>query len=160
MNNNETFGQKYQKIQQQESGHAQVSEVRQGLVNEKDWDENMYDLIIKTRKIIPKDKFYIDVCQKREGIEAINKTIRNIFESKYSCPTPRPGHVVYRVEPNSMNATQLWVIPDLDTCIYLKKNANITNPKERQLVQWVCDLADGTLDKRAAKENGEIIVQS
>lgn len=153
-----TFGQQYLDIQKEETGYAHVSEVRKGLVNQNDWDTNMEEVIIATRKQVPYDKFYIDVRQKREQLA--NKTIRNYFISRLSCPTPSPGHIVFRVEKGTTHATQLWVLPDLDTCIFLRKNANLIDEKERQLLQWVFDFHEGKLDRLASIENGEPIIQS
>lgn len=149
-----TFGQLYIEEQKKDSGYASVKEIREGL--SKDWDINMFQLIEKTRSILKTEKFYVCVTQKREAIAS--KTIRNYFESKYACPTPNFGQVVYRIPEHTHDWRLLWVLPDKESCDYLKKNASLLPSQERELLHYVIDFSEGKLDKLALIENGELLM--
>lgn len=149
----ETFGQQYLKGLTAESGYAPAKDIRDGILSE--WDQNILEVVQKTRQIIPTRHFYICVTTKREIL--LKNTIRNYFETKYDCPTPQFEQVVYKVHKNTTDLSLLWVIPNKEACIYLKHNALQVAPEEKEILQWVLDFSIGKLDQLAQKENGEII---
>lgn len=159
MNSNEkptqtkTFGQQYVEGIQKDSGKAPAQDIREGLLNE--WDQNVMELVQKTRLIEPTRHFYVCVTTKREYL--VKNTIRNYFESKYDCPTPQYEQVVYKIHKDGTNISLMWVIPNKEACIYLKQNALLIPAQERELLQYVLDFSVGKLDQIAQKENGEII---
>jgi hypothetical protein len=148
-----TFGEQYLEGIKKDSGKAPVKEIRDGLLSE--WDQNMFELIAKTRAVIPNKKFYIKVTTKREQL--VRNTLRNYFESCYACPTPQFEQVVYRVEANGTDVSLLWTIPNKEACIYLKRNKDVLPESEHELLNWVLDFDRGKLDQYAQKENGEIV---
>ena len=146
-----TFGQQYLEGIQKDSGKAPVQDIRDGILT--DWDKNVLEVIQKTRKIEPTRHFYVCVTTKREYL--LKNTIRNYFESKYDCPTPQFEQVVYKIHQNSDQPMLMWVLPNKDACIYLKNNALLVSPDERQLLEWVLAFDKGKLDQLAQIENGE-----
>lgn len=148
-----TFGQQYLEGIKAESGMAPAKDIRTGILSE--WDQNIFELIEKTRKVEPSRHFYVCVTTKRELLA--KNTIRNYFESKYACPTPQFEQVVYKVHKDSNDPRLLWVIPNQDACIYLKNNAAHVDPAEYELLQYVLDFSVGKLDQKAQIENGEIV---
>jgi hypothetical protein len=148
-----TFGEQYLEGIAKDSGHAPVSEIRDGLLSE--WDKNVLEVVQKTRAIEPTRHFYICVTTKREYL--VQNTIRNYFESKYDCPTPSFEQVVYKIHKDGTNISLLWVIPNKEACIYLTKNANNVEIEEKQLLEFVLRFNKGEFDQLAQKENGEII---
>lgn len=148
-----TFGQQYLEGIKAESGKTPVKDIRKGILSE--WDENIYELIEKTRKVEPSRHFYVCVTTKREYL--VKNTIRNYFESKYACPTPQFEQVVYKINKDSNDPVLLWVIPNKDACIYLKNNAAYVDTIEHELLQYVLDFSVGKLDQIAQIENGEIV---
>jgi hypothetical protein len=148
-----TFGEQYLKGITSDSGEAKASEIRDGLLSE--WDQNVMEVVMKTRKMLPSRHFYVCVTTKREYLA--KNTIRNYFETKYDCPTPQFEQVVYKVQKDGTNLSILWVIPNKEACTYLRKNALHIVPEERELLRYVLDFGMGKLDQLAQKENGEII---
>ncbi len=148
-----TFGEQYLKGIQSDSGKAPVSDIRDGLLSE--WDKNIFELIEKTRRVIPSRHFYVCVTTKREYLA--KNTIRNYFESKYDCPTPQFEQVVYKIRQGGNEWQLMWTIPNKEACIYLKRNALFVDESERQLLKWVLDFSEGKLDQLAQKENGEVV---
>lgn len=149
----ETFGEQYLKGIKAESGVAPVKDIRSGILSE--WDKNIFELIEKTRKVLPTRHFYICVTTKREYL--VKNTIRNYFESKYDCPTPSYEQVVYKVRQNSTDLEVIWVLPNREACAYLKANRAFVDPKEHELLGYVLRFDKGELDQLAQKENGEVI---
>lgn len=149
----ETFGEQYLKGIKSDSGTAPAKDIRDGLLSE--WDQNVLELVQKTRAVLPSRHFYVCVTTKRELLA--KNTIRNYFESKYDCPTPQFEQVVYKVHQAGTNISILWVIPNKEACIYLTMNAINVAPQERELLGYVLRFNTGELDQMAQKENGEII---
>lgn len=149
----ETFGEQYLKGIKAESGAAPVKDIRNGMLSE--WDQNVLEVVQKSRQIIPSRHFYVCVTTKREFLA--KNTIRNYFESKYDCPTPQYEQVVYKINKDSDQPFLMWVIPNKEACIYLKRNSVIVPPTERELLGYVMDFSCGKLDQVAQKENGEVI---
>ncbi len=148
-----TFGEQYLKGIQSDSGKAPVKDIREGMLSE--WDQNVLEVVQKTRAIEPTRHFYVCVTTKREYLA--KNTIRNYFESKYDCPTPTFEQVVYKIHKDGTNISLMWVIPNKDACIYLTMNAFTVAPQERELLSYVLRFNKGELDQLAQKENGEII---
>ncbi len=148
-----TFGEQYLKGIQSDSGQTSVKDIRDGILTE--WDQNVLEVVQKTRAIEPTRHFYVCVTTKREYLAP--NTIRNYFESKYACPTPQFEQVVYKIHTGGTNISLLWVIPNKDACIYLTLNALTVSPEERQLLEYVLRFNKGELDQLAQQENGETI---
>lgn len=151
--NNKTFGHQYLEGIKKDSGQTNVKDIRDGLLSE--WDQNILEVVQKTRQQLPSRHFYVCVTTKREYLA--KNTIRNYFESKYDCPTPQFEQVVYKIHEGGTNILLLWVIPNKEACRYLKDNALQVPEKEKELLQYVLLFGEGKLDQLAQKENGEII---
>ncbi len=148
-----TFGQQYLEGIKKDSGIAPVQEMRDGVLNE--WDQNIFELIHKTRQILKTERFYVCVTTKREYLAP--NAIRNYFESKHACPTPQFEQVVYRIKENSNDWQLMWVIPNKEACQYLIFHRHRIPPEEHALLGYVLEFVQGKLDVRAQKENGEIV---
>lgn len=79
------------------------------------------------------------------------------FWPRVSCPTPHLDQIVYKYHRKDERIEFLWTIPDKDACKDLKLNAMNLDPSFKELLQFVLDFEDGTLDKKAMDLNGEIV---
>ena len=100
-----------------------------------------------------KGDFFVIVLSKREPL--LPTAIRNFFLHRKTCPTPNYEQIVYQYIRDEDALHEVWVIPDKQTCLQLKSNPLEAALYEKELLQYVLDLADGTLDERMRVLNGE-----
>jgi hypothetical protein len=117
-----------------------------------DYDKNIFECISEHKKMFP-DDFFIVVITKNERL--MPNVFRNFFTARLSCPTPDYDQTVYRYAKKENRIEFLWVIPSRDACFYLKENALSVSQKEKVLLNFVLDFADGTLFKLCKNFNGE-----
>ena len=86
----------------------------------------------------------------------MHNVIRNYFFHRSTCPTPEWDQVVYYYKRADDALNFLWVIPSKDTCELLRENALMVAPDERDLLNFVLNFYDGTLERIAQKLNGEL----
>jgi len=136
-----------------------VNVIHKGIVVREQTEQNLTDYVANLDKCyldsIKKyiHSFYIVCLTKRERL--FDKTIRNYFFSRVSCPTPNYDQAVYRYDHKKKKLEFLWVIPSRETCFIIKQSALEVSTKERELLSYVLDFADGTLYKKCKELNGE-----
>lgn len=101
-----------------------------------------------------KGDFYIVVITKRERL--MHNVLRSYYLHRGTCPTPDWDQAVFQYINDSDNFTELWVIPDKQTCDMLYQNALEVIPEERQLRDYVIDYYQGRLLTKAKQLNGEM----
>lgn len=95
--------------------------------------------------------FFIHVETKKERLTP--NVIRNYFIPRKSCPFPFYDQVVYKYHRKDQNLEFIWVIPSKDTCIYYRNNVLSIDPEEKDLLNFVLDFYDGTLQKLCDRLN-------
>ena len=99
------------------------------------------------------EDFYIVVITKRERL--LTNVLRNYFFARISCPTTDYDQAVYRYNKKDNTLEFLWVIPDKNTCEYLRDHYKEVVPAEQELLRFVMEFYDGTLAALVKKLNGE-----
>ena len=118
----------------------------------KDYEANIYECISRGQRDCSGD-FYVVVLTKTERL--LSNVIRNYLFYRNSCPTPEYDQTVYRYDKKDKALEFLWVIPSEDACIYLKINALLVDKSEHDLLRFVLDFYDGTLDRKVKRLNNE-----
>lgn len=119
---------------------------------QEDWPKEI-DICISNHLNIFDSDFYVVILTKRERL--MPNVFRNYFIGKPTCPTPDYDQSVYKFHRKEGMVEYLWTVPDREACLYLKNNALFVDPKERELLGFVLDFADGTLFRRACELNGD-----
>ncbi len=120
-----------------------------------DYEKNLLECVDRGKADHPGD-FFIVVITKREKL--MQNVLRHYFFPRESCPTPHHDQILYKYHRADERLEFLWVVPDRGACMDLKVNAVNLDPQLSELLQFVLDYFDGTLDKKAAALNGEILV--
>lgn len=97
--------------------------------------------------------FYIIAILKNEKL--MPNVFRNYFVPRTSCPTPEYDQTVYKYNSVKEEIEYLWTIPCKSTVQLFRQNALHIVTQEQQLLKFVLDFCDGTLDKLARKLNKE-----
>ena len=121
-----------------------------------EYDYNLYTTCEAGKKFYPKN-FFIVVTTKKERL--MDNVIRNYFYHRWTCPTPTWDQTVYRYNRADDCLEFIWVIPSQYACEYLRANALTVLHEERDLLNFVMNFFDGTLDRLADtldKENNVI----
>jgi len=117
----------------------------------KKYEENVIECFSVGKKLYNGD-FYVTVLTKKEKLMDV---MRHYYLHRESCPTPDYDQAVYRYNSEDDELSFLWVIPGKDTCQTFRDNAAIVDKNEWELLKFVLDFYDGTLDVMARKFNGE-----
>jgi len=120
-----------------------------------DYESNLFDRVVHGKAVYAGD-FYLVVIAKREKL--MPNAFRLYYFHRISCPSPDYDQTVYKYHRKDEQLEFLWVIPakpvikdmianrlDLDTSLY-------------QLLKFVIEFVDGTLDKKARELNGEPLI--
>lgn len=118
----------------------------------KDFEENFY-LCIEREKHKYDEPFFVVILAKREMV--LTNVMRQYFFTRHTCPTPTFDQTVFRFDPKTYEAEYIWTIPDRDAAEYLLNNMLHLEPEEQELLRFVMDFRDGTLDKLCKKLNNE-----
>lgn len=118
----------------------------------KEYEQDVHTCVDNHKSIFPGD-FYVVVLRKRERL--LQNVFRTFFLGRLSCPTPTFDQTVYKYHRADDAIEFLWVVPDHQTCVVFKLDALRIIPEERELLRFVLEYYDGTLDKRAALLNQE-----
>ncbi len=121
-----------------------------------EWEYNVLKVVERGVKDHPNTDFYVIVINRRYRV--LHNVTRCDFFYRLSCPTPDYDQTVYKYHHKSDDIEFLWVIPAQDACHYMKDNALLVAPEEKDLLKYVLDFADGTLFTKARMLNGEIEV--
>lgn len=119
-----------------------------------DYEKNLIECVNSGKNIYSSD-FFVIVITKREKI--MKNVLRHFFFYRESCPTPHHDQILYKYNHDDDRIEFLWSIPDKESCTDLITNAVNLDLGFASLLQFVLDFNDGTLDKKAAVLNGEII---
>ncbi len=118
----------------------------------KEFEQDVF-LCVDNHKPVFDGDFYVVVLRKRERL--MSNVFRTFFLGRLSCPTPTFDQTVYKYHRSEEVVEFLWVVPDQETCVVFKRDALQIAPEEKELLKFVLDFADGTLDKKAALLNKE-----
>lgn len=122
----------------------------------KSFPEEIYARIEQDKRLYTSD-FYVVVLRKQERLMSL--VFRNYIFTRWTCPTPQYDQTAYKYHKKADRIEFLWVVPDLETCIMFKNDPLNVIPAERELLGYVTDFFNGTLDARAMIYNGEVIIQ-
>jgi len=148
-NNKQTVGKIASDLLKKSNPVTAIDQMRESLT---DYEKNIWETVASGIKIYPED-FYIIVITKAEKL--MPNVLRNYFFCRLTCPTPDYDQVVYRYDKKKEKLDFIWVIPSRDASIYLKNNALLVSPEEKEILTFVLQFADGSLYKLAKKLNGE-----
>lgn len=101
--------------------------------------------------------FYVVVVTKRERL--MQNVLRNYFFTRISCPTPEWDQTVYKYHRKDERLEFLWVVPSKHACADLIANKLDIDLSLSQLLKFVLDFEDGTLDNLARTLNNEPIIK-
>ena len=97
--------------------------------------------------------FFIASLLKREKL--LENVIRNYFVATKTCPTPCHDQTIFRYNDETGNIEYIWTVPDEQTALTLKENADIVHPSEHQSLDMVLKYYRGDLMRLCKKFNGE-----
>lgn len=120
-----------------------------------DYEDNVLACINRGKDYFTGD-FYVVVITKRERL--MQNVLRHYFFPRISCPTPDYDQAVYKYTHADEQIEFLWVIPDKESCFYMRDNRLNLGTEQNQLLLFVLDFLDGSLDKKARVLNGELLV--
>lgn len=152
MEDNKTIGAHAVELMQKEPETRSPIDIQREV--HRDWEKHVVQALNTGMKMFPGD-FYLVVETKKEQL--MENVLRNYFYTRESCPTPIYDTSVFKYHRQEEMLEFLWVLPSKDTCILLRENAIKVDKSERELLNFVLDFYDGTLDVRCKKLNGEII---
>lgn len=150
MGNKITVGQAAIDLMQKE--HEQLCPIEYEQEIHKTYENEMYSCIERGRKKYNED-FFVVVLKKRERL--LDPVYRAYFVPRKSCPTPTYDQIVYKHHFKNNITEFIWVIPDLETATVFKRSVLDIVPEEHELLKFVLDFYDGTLDALARTLNNE-----
>lgn len=122
---------------------------------QKDYEKNFYECLDSGKKECDGD-FFIVVLTKTERL--LKNVIRNYFFFRKSCPTPTYDNAIYMYHRKEDRIEFLWVIPSKETCEAFRDDPLATPEEEKELLNYIYDFYEGTLDIKAKKLNGEPLI--
>ncbi len=132
--------------------HAQASAIDYEREMHKEYEREIFHCIDAHLTKID-GSFFVVVLRKQERL--MSNVYRNFFLARKSCPTPTYDQVVYKYHRDLDAVEFLWVVPDMETCAVFTRNALQIDAQEKQLLKFVLDFNDGTLDRLAKTFNNE-----
>lgn len=119
------------------------------------YESNFFECVNRGKGMFPGD-FYVVVITKREKLFA--NVLRNFFFPTLACPTPTWDQIVYKYTRKDESHDLIWVIPDKHTCGFMIENRLALDLSQQQLLKFVMDFKDGSLDRKARTLNGESLI--
>lgn len=150
MQDGKTVGQISTELSQKPQDKVKV--IDQADANQQDYIQELINCAEINKKLIDGD-FYITVETKAERL--LQKVFRNYFYATLACPTPKNDQSVFKYSAKDEQISYLWTVPCEDACIYLRNNALLVDPAERESLMFVLDYYSGDLLKLAKRLNGE-----
>jgi hypothetical protein len=138
-----------------EKGYEKTDVIEQQRAMQEEWMANIYLAVENGRKLFTND-FYIHIETKRERI--LDNVLRNYFIPRESCPSPNYDQTVYKYDRAKEELEFLWVIPSKDAALMMKEQCLLIDKSEHELLRFVMDFFDGTLERRAMELNGESLI--
>ena len=143
-----TVGAISEAAQDMETPSTDVREVQRGLPS--NTIDHVWTAIERGLNEFPHDKIYV---LHSRVIDKATKAIRNRYAPHWICPKPNFDNAVYEYDRKHDDLRLLWVLPSMTTANYLLANAVHLDTDSKELLQFVLDFKDGTLDKLAIKLN-------
>lgn len=118
----------------------------------KEYLPNLMLCVENNKKLFPGD-FFIVVDTKTEPL--MPNVMRSSFFGRLTCPTPTYDESIYHYHRQTEQLEYIWTVPSKDTCEFLRENALLTHPSQRQLLGFVMGFYDGSLLARCKQLNNE-----
>jgi hypothetical protein len=134
--------------------HSAGEQMEAQLVN---YESNVFDRVAHGKATYPGD-FYIVVIAKREKL--MPNTFRLYYFHRLTCPTPDYDQTVYRYIRADDRVEFLWVVPAKPVIQEMIANRLELDSSVSQLLKFVLEFVDGTLDRKARLLNGESLIIS
>lgn len=104
--------------------------------------------------------FYVEVIIKTEKVLSQAFNFPNAFHQRFlerkSCPRPTYDQTVYLYDRRSDDVKELWVLPDKKNCEIYKANVPNIVPEEYDILSYILNFYDGSLNLKSDKLNGII----
>lgn len=97
--------------------------------------------------------FYVVYLRKKELLTP--NVVRNYFFPRKSCPTPTYHQSVFKYYRKDNKLELLWTLPSQDAVQYYLHNRLTIPPSQMQVLKYVLEFWDGTLDRFTQEENKE-----
>ena len=120
-----------------------------------DYEKNLFDAVAHGKTLFAAGDFFVVVLTKREGL--MLNVLRNYFIPRRSCPTPNYDQTVYHFHRDEERLEYLWSLPSPVAIKNLLVHKHEMDPSFFQLLKFVIDFLDGSLDKKAMFLNKEIV---
>jgi hypothetical protein len=120
-----------------------------------DYESNLFDRVVHGKTVYPSD-FYLVVIAKREKL--MPNAFRLYYFHRISCPSPDYDQTVYKYHRKDDALEFLWVVPAKPVIQEMIAHKHELDPSLFQLLKFVIEFVDGTLDKKARELNGEPLV--
>ena len=120
-----------------------------------DYESNVLECVARGKDFYPGD-FYLIVITKREKL--MQNVLRHYFFHRLSCPTPDYDQALYKYNRKDESLEFMWVIPAKEVCFEMRDRRLEIGLEQRELLQFVLDFIDGTLDKKSRILNGEPLI--
>ena len=117
-----------------------------------DYDKNVMECVKKGCKQ-HSHNFFVVVLTKKEII--YKNVIRNYFMSRKTCPPPNYDQIVYSYDRKKEKIDLLWALSSREVCFWYKYNALRVDPEERELLKYVLDFDNGSLDDKCNRLNNK-----
>ncbi|HEY4831547.1 MAG TPA: hypothetical protein VIH61_03205 [Waddliaceae bacterium] len=150
MNERKTLGSQVEPLLNKEPESRDPIELQREM--QKEYHSNLIQCINDFKKNNHSD-FFVVVITKNEKL--LPNVFRNYFFARKTCPTPDYDQSVFHYKHDIECAEYVWTVPSRDACIYLRDNAALVSPEERQLLGFVLDFSDGYLYSLCKKLNRE-----
>lgn len=120
-----------------------------------DYERNVLECAQAFRSKNPNTDFFIVVITKLEKAFLARNVIRNYFLARRTCPLPNYDETVFHYTHNDENIRLMWALPNKQACLHIVTNPLSMKPEEKELVKFVLDFANGTLESVARRLNNE-----
>jgi hypothetical protein len=103
--------------------------------------------------------FYVEVLERKEPIfDASGMMVKRLHQiPKKACPTPFFDQTLWKYHEKSGEFEDLWVIPDIDTCLFVHKNKHNIPIEFQVAIPDIEKFLNGDLHRICQKLNGEEI---
>ena len=139
----------------QSDTHADHSAGEQMQEQLADYEKNVLERVDHGKTVYPAD-FYLVVIAKREKL--MPNAFRLYYFHRLSCPSPDYDQTVYKYHRSDDMLEFLWVVPAKLVIKEMIAHKHELDPSVYQLLKFVIEFMDGTLDKKARELNGEPLV--
>ncbi len=122
----------------------------------KDYESNIYQCVDRGKADYTGD-FYIVVITKRERL--MPNVMRQYFFHRLSCPTPDYDQTLYKYNRKDDQIEFVWVVPAKPVVEEMRDNRTQMDLSLQELLKFVLDFCDGTLDQKARSLNNEPLIK-